>query len=108
MAGATDGLFNFEGGCYAKMIKLSADAEPEIFATTQNVSERFMENVILDDEAGMPDFDDGSARRKTPAGAYPLHFIPNASDHRHASHIGQYRHHADRRRVRRAAADCPD
>jgi len=73
-----DGVFNFEGGCYAKTIRLSAEAEPEIFAA----SDRFgtvLENVVLDEVSRLPDFDDGSLTENTRA-AYPLHFIPNASE----------------------------
>ncbi|WP_187969654.1 phosphoenolpyruvate carboxykinase [Aquibium microcysteis] len=72
-----DGIFNFEGGCYAKTIRLSAEAEPEIFATTQRFG-TVLENVVLD-ENREPDFDDGSLTENTRC-AYPLHFIPNASD----------------------------
>jgi phosphoenolpyruvate carboxykinase (ATP) len=71
------GVFNFEGGCYAKAIKLSREAEPEIFAT----SERFgtiMENVVLDPLTRVADFDDDSKTENTRIG-YPLDFIPNAS-----------------------------
>ncbi|MEZ5872952.1 MAG: phosphoenolpyruvate carboxykinase [Nitratireductor sp.] len=71
-----DGIFNFEGGCYAKTIRLSAEAEPEIFATTQRFG-TVLENVILD-ESRVPDFDDGSLTENTRC-AYPLDFIPNAS-----------------------------
>src|SRR5690606_2699127 len=72
-----DGVFNFEGGCYAKTIRLSAEAEPEIFATTRRFG-TVLENVILD--AGhVPDFDDGSLTENTRC-AYPLDFIPNASE----------------------------
>ncbi|MET0257668.1 MAG: phosphoenolpyruvate carboxykinase (ATP), partial [Methylobacterium sp.] len=71
-----DGIFNFEGGCYAKTIRLSAEAEPEIFATTRMFG-TVLENVILD-ENRVPDFDDGRLTENTRA-AYPLHFIPNAS-----------------------------
>ena len=70
-------VFNFEGGCYAKAIKLSREAEPEIFAT----SERFgsiMENVVLDPVTRTPNFDDDSKTENTRI-AYPLDFIPNAS-----------------------------
>ncbi len=74
---AEDGIFNFEGGCYAKTIKLSAEAEPEIFATTRRFG-TVLENVILD-EARVPDFDDGSLTENTRC-AYPLDFIPNASE----------------------------
>ncbi len=73
-----DGVFNFEGGCYAKAIKLSREAEPEIYAT----SERFgtvMENVVLDPITRVPDFDDDSKTENTRI-AYPIDFISNASD----------------------------
>ncbi len=71
------GVFNFEGGCYAKTIRLSKEAEPEIFAA----SDRFgtiLENVILHEDTRVPDFDDGSLTENTRS-AYPLDFIPNAS-----------------------------
>lgn len=71
-----DGIFNFEGGCYAKTIRLSQDAEPEIFATTRRFG-TILENVVLDEDR-VPDFDDGSLTENTRC-AYPLHFIPNAS-----------------------------
>lgn len=70
------GIFNFEGGCYAKTIRLSAEAEPEIYATTQRFG-TVLENVVLD-ENREPDFDDGSLTENTRC-AYPMHFIPNAS-----------------------------
>ncbi|GAC1328297.1 MAG: phosphoenolpyruvate carboxykinase [Beijerinckiaceae bacterium] len=79
-----DGIFNFEGGCYAKAIKLSREAEPEIYAT----SERFgsvMENVVLDPLTRVPDFDDASKTENTRI-AYPLDFIPNASLSGRAGH----------------------
>lgn len=78
-----DGVFNFEGGCYAKAIKLSREAEPEIFATSERFGTVF-ENVVLD-ENRMPDFDDGSLTENTRI-AYPLHFIPNASQTGRANH----------------------
>ncbi len=71
-----DGIFNFEGGCYAKTIRLSAEAEPEIYATTQRFG-TVLENVVLN-SAREPDFDDGSLTENTRC-AYPLDFIPNAS-----------------------------
>ncbi|WP_265516195.1 phosphoenolpyruvate carboxykinase [Nitratireductor luteus] len=71
-----DGVFNFEGGCYAKTIRLSEEAEPEIFATTRRFG-TVLENVVLD-EGRVPDFDDGSLTENTRC-AYPLDFIPNAS-----------------------------
>ncbi|MGY6569548.1 MAG: phosphoenolpyruvate carboxykinase, partial [Salinarimonas sp.] len=73
-----NGIFNFEGGCYAKTIKLSADAEPEIHATTRRFG-TVLENVVIDPETRMPDFDDGSKTENTRC-AYPLDFIPNASE----------------------------
>jgi len=73
-----NGIFNFEGGCYAKTIKLSADAEPEIHATTRRFG-TVLENVVIDPETRMPDFDDGSRTENTRC-AYPLDFIPNASE----------------------------
>jgi phosphoenolpyruvate carboxykinase (ATP) len=72
------GVFNFEGGCYAKMIRLSREAEPEIFATTERFG-TVLENVIVDPITRIPDFDDASRTENT-RGAYPLHFIPNASE----------------------------
>ncbi len=81
--GAT-GIFNFEGGCYAKTIKLSRQAEPEIFATTERFG-TVLENVVLDPVTRVPDFDDGSKTENTRC-AYPLHFIPNASDTGFAGH----------------------
>ena len=78
-----DGIFNFEGGCYAKTIRLSAEAEPEIHATTQRFG-TVLENVVLDD-ARRPDFDDGSLTENTRC-AYPLDFIPNASASGRAGH----------------------
>jgi phosphoenolpyruvate carboxykinase (ATP) len=71
-----NGVFNFEGGCYAKTIRLSRDAEPEIYATTERFG-TVLENVILD-ENGLPDFEDASLTENTRC-AYPLEFIPNAS-----------------------------
>jgi phosphoenolpyruvate carboxykinase (ATP) len=72
-----NGVFNFEGGCYAKTIRLSREAEPEIFATTERFG-TVLENVVLD-ENRQPDFDDATLTENTRC-AYPLHFIPNASD----------------------------
>ncbi len=75
---APSGVFNFEGGCYAKAIRLSREAEPEIYATTERFG-TVMENVVLDPVTRVPDFDDGSKTENTRI-AYPLDFIPNASD----------------------------
>jgi phosphoenolpyruvate carboxykinase (ATP) len=78
-----DGIFNFEGGCYAKTIRLSEEAEPEIFGATRRFG-TVLENVVLD-EAGLPDFDDGRLTENTRC-AYPLHFIANASATGKAGH----------------------
>ncbi len=79
-----DGIFNFEGGCYAKTIRLSAEAEPEIYATTQRFG-TVLENVVVDAATRRPDFDDGSKTENTRC-AYPLDFIPNASATGQAGH----------------------
>jgi phosphoenolpyruvate carboxykinase (ATP) len=75
-------VFNFEGGCYAKMIRLSAEAEPEIFATTQRFG-TVLENVVMDPLTRELDFDDASLAENS-RGSYPIDFIPNAS----ASNMG--------------------
>src|SRR6187455_3865435 len=54
-----DGIFNFEGGCYAKCIRLSQEAEPEIYAASKRFG-AVLENVVLDPNTREPDFDDGS------------------------------------------------
>ena len=79
-----NGVFNFEGGCYAKMINLSAEAEPEIFATTQRFG-TVLENVVMDPATRELDFDDNTLAENS-RGAYPLSFIPNASDTGTAGH----------------------
>ena len=71
-------VFNFEGGCYAKMIRLSEDAEPEIYATTRRFG-TVLENVVMDMDTRELDLDDGSKAENTRA-AYPLEFIPNTSE----------------------------
>ena len=70
-------VFNFEGGCYAKMIRLNPEAEPEIFATTK-MEGTVLENVVMD-ENGEIDLDDNSLAENT-RGAYPLASIPNTSE----------------------------
>jgi phosphoenolpyruvate carboxykinase (ATP) len=70
-------VFNFEGGCYAKMIRLSPEAEPEIYATTRRFG-TVLENVVIDEETRELDFDDSSLAENT-RGAYPIDFIPNSS-----------------------------
>jgi phosphoenolpyruvate carboxykinase (ATP) len=71
-------VFNFEGGCYAKMIRLSAEAEPEIYATTKRFG-TVLENVVIDPETRRLDFDDASLAENS-RGSYPIDFIPNASE----------------------------
>ncbi|MBA9069849.1 phosphoenolpyruvate carboxykinase (ATP) [Methylobacterium sp. RAS18] len=78
------GIFNFEGGCYAKTIRLSRNAEPEIYATTERFG-TVMENVVIDPLTRVPDFDDASLTENTRC-AYPLDFIANASATGRAGH----------------------
>jgi phosphoenolpyruvate carboxykinase (ATP) len=70
-------VFNFEGGCYAKMIRLSPEAEPEIFATTRRFG-TVLENVVMDPDTRELDLDDAGLAENT-RGAYPIDFIPNCS-----------------------------
>ena len=70
-------VFNFEGGCYAKMINLSAEGEPEIYATTKMFG-TILENVAMDEVSRELDFTDSSKTENT-RGAYPIEFIPNTS-----------------------------
>ncbi len=78
------GVFNFEGGCYAKVIKLSAEAEPQIFATTKRFG-TILENVVIDPETRALDLDDASLTENTRA-SYPIHFIDNAELSGRAGH----------------------
>ena len=77
------GIFNIEGGCYAKVIRLSAEAEPEIYKTTQSFG-TVLENVITD-EQGVLDLDDDSKTENTRA-AYKLEQIANALPAKQAGH----------------------
>jgi phosphoenolpyruvate carboxykinase (ATP) len=70
-----NGVFNFEGGCYAKVIKLSAEAEPDIYRTT-GMFGTILENVVFDPETRSIDLDDASKTENTRA-SYPLTSIPN-------------------------------
>lgn len=70
------GVFNIEGGCYAKVIKLSAEAEPQIFATTRSFG-TILENVVVDPATRALDLDDASLTENTRA-SYPIDFIDNA------------------------------
>ncbi len=78
-----NGVFNIEGGCYAKVVKLSAEAEPEIYATTRAFG-TILENVVLDDN-GILDLDDSSKTENTRA-AYKLEQISNALPTKQAGH----------------------
>ncbi len=71
-------VFNFEGGCYAKMIRLSEEAEPEIFATTKRFG-TVLENVVIDPLTREIDLDDNSLAENS-RGSYPIDFIPNCSE----------------------------
>ncbi|MDA3843043.1 MAG: phosphoenolpyruvate carboxykinase (ATP) [Candidatus Kapabacteria bacterium] len=71
-----EGVFNFENGCYAKVIRLSAEAEPEIFDCTRRFG-TILENVVYDPASRRIDLDDESLTENTRA-SYPLDFIPNA------------------------------
>ena len=70
-------VFNFEGGCYAKMIRLSPEAEPEIYATTKRFG-TVLENVVIDPDTRELDFNSNRLAENS-RGAYPIDFIPNAS-----------------------------
>ncbi|HZD25790.1 MAG TPA: phosphoenolpyruvate carboxykinase [Alphaproteobacteria bacterium] len=79
-----EGVFNFEGGCYAKVIRLSPQAEPEIYATTGRFG-TVLENVVMDPLTHRLDLDDDRYTENTRA-SYPLDFIPNASETGVAGH----------------------
>ena len=72
-----DGVFNFEGGCYAKVINLSPEMEPEIYATTRRFG-TILENTVFDPFTREIDFADNSLAENTRA-SYPIDFIPNVS-----------------------------
>ncbi|NIP99948.1 MAG: phosphoenolpyruvate carboxykinase (ATP), partial [Nitrospinaceae bacterium] len=71
-----DGVFNFEGGCYAKVIRLSREAEPDIYECTRRFG-TILENVVVDYDTRRLDLDDASLTENTRA-SYPIPHIPNA------------------------------
>jgi phosphoenolpyruvate carboxykinase (ATP) len=79
-----NGVFNFEGGCYAKVIQLSESAEPEIYATTHRFG-TILENVVFDPVTRRIDLDDPALTENTRA-SYPLEFIGNALSEKRAGH----------------------
>jgi phosphoenolpyruvate carboxykinase (ATP) len=78
------GIFNFEGGCYAKVVNLTAAAEPEIYSTTGRFG-TVLENVVLEPQTRAVDFTDTRKTENTRA-SYPISFIPNASTSGQAGH----------------------
>jgi phosphoenolpyruvate carboxykinase (ATP) len=79
-----DGVFNFEGGCYAKVIQLSPSAEPQIYSTTRRFG-TILENVVYDPVTRLIDLDDDELTENTRA-SYPLEFINNALPEKMAGH----------------------
>jgi phosphoenolpyruvate carboxykinase (ATP) len=82
------GVFNFEGGCYAKVIRLSPEGEPEIYATTRRFG-TVLENVVIDPNTRALDLDSAAITENTRA-CYPIHYIPNhvpSGTAGHPSHI---------------------
>ncbi|RMG44629.1 MAG: phosphoenolpyruvate carboxykinase (ATP) [Acidobacteria bacterium] len=79
-----DGIFNFEGGCYAKVIRLSREAEPEIYAASHRFG-AILENVVIDEETRALDLDDDSLTENTRA-SYPITHLENIVPEGHAGH----------------------
>ena len=71
------GVYNFEGGCYAKMIDITPESEPEIYDTTKEFG-TILENVILEPNTREPDFSDDSITQNT-RGSYPLSTLPRTA-----------------------------
>jgi phosphoenolpyruvate carboxykinase (ATP) len=72
-----DGVFNFEGGCYAKVIRLDPEGEPQIYSTTRRFG-TILENVVMDRDTRRIDLDDGTYTQNTRS-SYPISHIPNAT-----------------------------
>jgi phosphoenolpyruvate carboxykinase (ATP) len=70
------GIFNFEGGCYAKTIRIRKESEPEIYAATESFG-TILENVVYDPRTRVPDYDSDEKTENTRS-AYPIDLIPNA------------------------------
>ncbi len=70
------GIFNFEGGCYAKTIRIKKESEPEIYTATESFG-TILENVVFDPHTRVPDYDSDAKTENTRA-AYPVDLIPNA------------------------------
>ncbi len=83
-AWSDQGIFNYENGCYAKVIRLSPTAEPQIYATTQRFG-TVLENVVFDNLTREIDLDDESRTENTRA-SYPLDYIDNAVPAKMAGH----------------------
>jgi phosphoenolpyruvate carboxykinase (ATP) len=81
---SSEGIFNFEGGCYAKVINLSPESEPDIYRTTQMFG-TILENVVLDPATKRVKFEDQSITENTRA-SYPLSYIPNNVPNGRAGH----------------------
>ena len=96
-----DGVFNFEGGCYAKAVKLSPEGEPEIFQTTRRFG-TVAENVVLCEDRSI-DFDDTTVTENTRL-SYPIDYIPNASETGHGRRA-EHGRLSDGRRVWHLASD---
>jgi len=79
-----EGVFNFEGGCYAKVIALSPSAEPQIYACTKKFG-TILENVVYDEATRLIDLDDDKYTENTRA-SYPLEFIDNAVSEKRGGH----------------------
>jgi phosphoenolpyruvate carboxykinase (ATP) len=72
-----DGVFNFEGGCYAKVIRLDPEGEPEIYATTRKFG-TILENVVMNNDNRRIDLDDATFTQNTRS-SYPISHVPNAT-----------------------------